>query len=91
MEVERRRALQGGESSHANLAGRATRREVPDMMSCSTAIICERHPEKVKEMWAYQAMMIAEARRCGGRGWPLYDSAFRQQVIYHMSQSTLPA
>lgn len=31
-------------------------------------------------MWAYQATMIAEARRCGGRGWALYDSAFRQRV-----------
>ena len=26
-------------------------------------------------------MMISEARRCGGRGWLLYDSAFRQQVV----------
>ena len=24
--------------------------------------------------------MIGEARRCGGRGWLLYDSAFRQQM-----------
>ena len=38
------------------------------------------HIEKVKEMWAYQTTMIGEARQCGGRGWTLYDSAFRQRV-----------
>lgn len=26
-------------------------------------------------------MMIREVRRCGGRGWLLYDAAFRQQVV----------
>ena len=31
-------------------------------------------------MWAYQALMITEARRCGGRGWLLYDATFRQQA-----------
>ena len=25
--------------------------------------------------------MIGEYRRCGGRGWHLYDSAFRQQIV----------
>jgi len=42
--------------------------------------VCDIHPEKVRGMWAYQAMMIAEARRCGA-GWLIYDTAFRQQVI----------
>ncbi len=30
--------------------------------------------------WAYQSMMIAEHRKCGERGWYLYDSTFRQQI-----------
>ena len=86
MELERRRAACGGEPSQGHLAGRTGRREVPDVMSwlhsfsLYAAIMWERHPQKVKEMWAYQATMIAEARRCGGRGWLLYDSAFRQQA-----------
>ena len=88
MEVERRRAAQAGEGGQQSQAiNRGSRREVPDMLSwlhCFSlyaAIVCEAHPEKVKEMWAYQAMMISEARRCGRRGWLLYDSAFRQQVV----------
>ena len=32
-------------------------------------------------MGIYQALMIAEHRKCGGRGWLLYDSAFRQQIV----------
>ena len=85
MEVERRRAAQGGEGS-AHPPERVGRREVPDLLSwlhCYSlfaAIVCESHPAKVKEMWAYQATMIAEARRCGGRGWLIYDSTFRQQM-----------
>ncbi len=63
MELERRRAVQGGEASQGQLAGRAGRREVPDMMSwlhcylMYAAIMCERHPQKVREMWAYQSTM----------------------------------
>ena len=30
-------------------------------------------------MWAYQALMITEARQCGVLGWLLYDATFRQQ------------
>ena len=34
-------------------------------------------------MWAYQALMITEARRCGGRGW-LYNADFSRlnQALY---------
>ena len=88
MEVERRWAAQAGEGSQQSQAiNRGSRREVPDMLSwlhcfsLYTAIMCEAHPEKNKETWAYQAMMISEAHRRGGRGWLLYDSAFRQQVV----------
>ena len=86
MELERRRAAYGGEPSQGQLAGRTGRREIPDIMSwlhsfsLYAAIMCEHHPKKTREMWAYQATMIAEARRCGGRGWLLYDAAFRQQA-----------
>lgn len=88
MEVERRRAAQGGEGGHqAAAVARVDRREVPDLLSwlhCFSlyaAIVCKAHPNKVSEMWAYQATLIGEARRCGGRGWLLYDSAFRQQIV----------
>jgi len=86
MEAERRRAALGGEGSTSHGMERVGRREVPDLLSwlhCYSlfaAVVCESHPEKVREMWAYQATMIAEARRCGGRGWLIYDSAFRQQI-----------
>ena len=70
----------------SSLMGKVSRREVPDLLSwlqcygMYAAVVCSQHPEKVKEMWAYQTTMIGEARRCGGRGWALYDSAFRQRV-----------
>ena len=49
----------------------ATRQEIPDMLSwlrCYSlyaAIICSQHPEKARELWAYQATLIGEAK-CGG-------------------------
>ena len=32
-------------------------------------------------MWAYQTMIVREARRCGGKEWQAYDIMFRQQVV----------
>jgi len=81
VEAERRR-LAAGESGTA----RVSRREVPDFDSCLqcfssyAAIMATQYPHKVHELWAYQALMIAEHRKCGGRGWMLYDAAFRQQI-----------
>ena len=84
MEVERRRALaesEGGPSSKST-----GRREVPDMLSwlhCFSlyaAIVCSHRPDRARQMWTYQTLMITEARRCGGRGWLLYDATFRQQA-----------
>ena len=47
----------------------ATRREIPDMLnwlrcySLYAAIICSsQHPEKARELWAYQATLIGEAK-----------------------------
>ena len=48
--------------------------------STYAAVVSSRFPHKARELWAYQATMIAEHRKCGGRGWLLYDSAFRQQI-----------
>ena len=82
MEVERRRALSEAEEGRA----RVNRREVPDLLSwlqCFSlyaAVVGSRFPDKVQDLWAYQATIIAEHRRCGGRGWRLYDAGFRQQI-----------
>ena len=80
MEAERRRANGEGESALPR------RREVPDILSwlqCFSmyaAVVGVQYPEKMKDLLAYQALIIAEHRRCGGRGWLLYDTAFRQQI-----------
>lgn len=84
MELERRRAL--AESEGGAIVKQSGRREIPDVLSwlhCFSlyaAVLCSKHPSKAKELWAYQALMISETRRCGGRGWRLYDSTFRQQL-----------
>ena len=84
MEAERRRCATEGAPPGAT--SRSARREIPDVLSwlqcftLYTAVVVSRHPEKIKELLAYQAMIISEARRCGGRGWLLYDAAFRQQM-----------
>ena len=86
MEAERRRYSAEGEFGQNGIGQRGSRREVPDILSwvqCYSmyaAVICNKYPEKARELWAYQATLIGEHRRCGGRGWLLYDSAFRQHV-----------
>ena len=61
------------------------RREVPDILSwlqCFSmyaAVLGAHYPEKM-ELLAYQALIISVHRRCGGRGWLLYDAAFRKQI-----------
>ena len=82
MEVERRRAAAG----EAGQATRVNRREVPDFdtwlqcFSMYAVVICSKYPGKAKDLWAYQAFMVTEYRKCGGRGWLIYDSLFRQQL-----------
>ena len=82
MEVERRR-LAKGENKQMS---RPSRREIPDFeswlqcFSSYTAVVGSKYPHKCKELWAYQSFMTAEHRKCGGRGWLLYDSTFRQQM-----------
>ena len=85
MEAERRRMLTDS-GTQAHFTNRQTRREIPDILSwlqcfsAYAAVVSSEHPEKMRELLAYQAMMVNEARRCGGRGWLLYDAAFRQQI-----------
>ena len=83
MEVERRRAVSEAEEGRA----RINQHEVPDMLSwlqCFSlyaAVVGSKFPEKVQDLWAYQATIIAEHRRCGGRGWCLYNAGFQQQIV----------
>ena len=72
IEAERRAA-----GNEAGQGPRVSRQEVPDFeswlqcFSAYAAVICSRYPQKTRELWAYQALMISEHRKCGGRGWLL--------------------
>ncbi len=61
-------------------------REVPDLLSwiacfgMYASVVAPKLPQRVGELWAYQAMVVREARHCGGKGWQVYDSMFRQQA-----------
>ena len=86
MEAERRRCLAESGSGTSSLATRPTHREVPDLMSwlycfnLYAAAVGAKYPNKGKDMFAYQALMIGEVRRCGGKGWLMYDVGFRQYI-----------
>ena len=64
-----------------------SRREVPDLMSwvqcfgTYIAVVTSQFPHRIKELLAYQTLIVREAWRCGGRAWLAYDSHFRQQVV----------
>ena len=68
MEVERRWAL----VTDGTPCERAGRREVPDVLSwlhsfsLYAAVICSKFPHKARELWVYQALMIADHCWCGG-------------------------
>ena len=63
---------------------RLSRREVPDLLSwvvCFSmfaSVVSSLDPGKTKQLWAYLATVVREARRHGGKGWQTYDSMFRQ-------------
>jgi hypothetical protein len=86
MEADRRKRATDGAAPHPPFGNGPTSRDVPDVMSWAqcfshfAAIITQKYPRKAKELWAYQSTIIGEARRCGGKGWLLYDRAFRQQI-----------
>ena len=60
---------------------------VPDLLSwvqcfgTYVAIVTSKKPEKMRQLLAYQTLIVREARRCGGKGWLAYDSYFRQQAV----------
>ena len=62
------------------------RRAVPDLLSwilcfgTYISVVASRYPEKVRQLLAYQTLIIREARRLGGKGWLAYDTMFRQQA-----------
>ena len=84
MEMERRRSLVERGAMSA-FQPRLSRREIPNVLSwihCFSlyaAVLCTKYPEKFRELLAYQALIVGEAQR-GGRGWIMYDIAFRQQI-----------
>ncbi len=67
VEAERRKGTGEGESSQPR------RREIPDILSwvqcfaAYAAIVGTQYPGKWKELLAYQALIVSEYRRCGGR------------------------
>ena len=82
IEAERQRAM--GDISSCPNASRPQRRKVPDFMSwlqcfgTYVAVVANHKPERIKQLMAYQTIMIREDRRCGGAGRQGYDTMFRQ-------------
>ena len=66
MEYEHR---QIASDSLESKSGRASRREVPDLLSWITcfgiyaSVLCDKSPEKTKQLLAYQILIVREARR----------------------------
>ena len=50
-------------------------------ISISAAILCTRFPEKVPELWAYQATIVRAERNYEGKHWVTYDRKFRRQTL----------
>ena len=85
LEALRRGSLQDPMTGDATPAKRL-RREIPDLLSwvqcfgTFMAVVASQHPVKLRQLLAYQTIIVREARRCGGKGWLAYDTMFRQQV-----------
>lgn len=45
-----------------------------------TAVLTSKHPQMIKQLLAYQTMIIREAQQCGENSWLAYDSYFQQVV-----------
>ena len=86
LEAERRG--NSGNTQQSGLPGgshsKPLRREVPDVLSWAQCfgvyigVVVEKYPDRVKQLLAYQATVLREARRCGGSCWRSYDAMFRQ-------------
>ena len=48
------------------------------------SIVAEKQPERVKELWEYQTLVVWEMRCCGSRGWQAYDTMFQQQAANNL-------
>lgn len=85
LEAQRRTSASQQPASASSTA--KNRREVPDLLSwvqcfgTYMAVVTSKAPHRMKQLLAYQTLIVREARRCGGRGWLAYDSYFRQQVV----------
>ena len=83
LEADRRRSTPLG-TPQLHPQSKPLRREVPDILSWALCfgvyigVVAEQIPQRVKQLLAYQATVLREARRCGGTGWRGYDSMFRQ-------------
>ena len=84
MELKRRRDMR--EIASSACGQQPNRREVPDLLSwvqcfgMYAAVLFSSQPDKTQQLYAYQTMIVREARRCGGKGWLAYDQIFRQQA-----------
>ena len=74
--LEVQRCVSSQKQSSAQAAqSRSRRREVPDLLSWVScfgtymAVLTDKYPEKIKQLLAYQTLIVREARRCGGDGW----------------------
>ena len=83
LEAHRRGSLQDVSSGESS---KRSRREIPDVLSwvqcfgTYIVVVTSKHPEKLRQLLAYQTLIVRESRRCGGKGWLAYDAMFRQQV-----------
>ena len=86
LEAQRRAASMAQSPSASAATPTKHRREIPALLSwvqcfgTYMAVLTSTFPQRMKELLAYQTLIVREACRCGGRGWLAYDS-FRQQVV----------
>ena len=87
LEAQRRSSSIPTNNSSSGSNPAHARREVPDLLcwvqcfGIYMAVMASKHPERMRQLLAYQTLIVREARRCGGKGWLAYDSYFRQQVV----------
>ena len=80
LEAQRR----AGAASSSTPPTPMSRREVLSWVQCFgtyMAVVTSKFPHRIKELLAYQTLIVREARRCGGKGWLAYDAHFCQQVV----------
>ena len=74
MEMERR------QSSDSQGSGRRNR----CMYAMYASVLCDKYPDKVRQLFAYQTMLVREVHRGGGKGWMAYDTMFHQQAANNL-------